>query len=141
MRKGDDQPLGYLLTRIMKALRPAVAAELRPLGLTLTEFICMRILAMSPGRSSAELARETNVSPQSMNTVLRGLQDRDVVTRPASVSSGRALPAQLTSDGMKLLKHAEAAAHRADNQVLAHLAPAQQREFRSLLDAVVSGSQ
>ncbi|MCH9732508.1 MAG: MarR family transcriptional regulator [Actinomycetia bacterium] len=136
----DDQPLGYLLSRIVTAMRPAVAAELRPLGLTLSEFVCLRILAMTPGRSSAELARETNVSPQSMNTVLRGLQKMGVVTRPTSVSSGRALPAQLTSEGMRLLKRAEVATRRVDDRVLANLTPARQREFRKLLEAVGSGS-
>src|SRR5262249_33764885 len=96
MGNPDEQPLGYLMYRIMAALRPAVAAELAPLGLVLAEFVCLRILSMSPGRSNAELARDTNVSPQAMNNVLRGLQDRGIVTRPATVSSGRALPAELT---------------------------------------------
>ena len=36
----------------------------------------MRILSMRPGRSSAELARDINVSPQAMNMVLRGLEER-----------------------------------------------------------------
>ena len=121
--------------RVMAVLRPAVAAELRPLDLALPEFVCLRILSMAPGRSNAELARDTNVSPQAMNNVLRGLQDRGVVTRPASVASGRALPAQLTAKGKTLLKRAEAAVQRADEGVLANLTRAEQRELRRLLDA------
>jgi DNA-binding MarR family transcriptional regulator len=35
----------------------------------------MRILSAFPGRSSAELARNTNVSPPAMNQLLRGLED------------------------------------------------------------------
>jgi DNA-binding MarR family transcriptional regulator len=138
MTESHDQPLGYLLYRIMAALRPAASAELKPLGLTLTEFVCLRILSMSPGRSSAELARDTNVSPQAMNTVLRGLQDAGVVERPASVSSGRALPAHLTSEGRALLKRAEAAVRTADDRVLAALTPTQRREFRQLIDVIGS---
>ena len=135
MSDADDQPLGYLMYRIMAALRPAVTARLQPLGLGLPEFVCLRILSMSPGRSNAELARDTNVSPQAMNNVLRGLQDRGIVARPASVSSGRALPAQLTSQGKALLEGAEAAVRAADEQVLANLTSAQQHELRRLLDA------
>jgi DNA-binding MarR family transcriptional regulator len=132
----EDQPLGYLLYRIMAALRPAATAELKPLGLTLPEFVCLRILSMQPGRSSAELARDTNVSPQAMNAVLRALQEAGVVERPASVSSGRALPAHLTSDGKALLTRAEAAVRTADDRVLAGLTPKQRREFRQLVDAI-----
>jgi DNA-binding MarR family transcriptional regulator len=131
----DGQPLGYLMYRVMSVLKPAVAAELRPLGLALPEFVCLRILSMSPGRTNAELARDTNVSPQAMNTVLRGLQDMGVVTRPTSVPSGRALPAELTAKGKTLLKRAEAAVQSADHRVLAGLTRAEQRELRRLLAA------
>jgi DNA-binding MarR family transcriptional regulator len=135
----EDQPLGYLLYRLMTALRPEATAALKPLGLALPEFVCMRILSFRPGRSNAELARDINVSPQAMNNVLRGLQDRGVVTRPATVSSGRALPAQLTAEGKALLKRAEAAVKVADDHVLANLTPAQRRDFKRLLAAIGTG--
>jgi DNA-binding MarR family transcriptional regulator len=137
MEKLEDQPLGYLMYRVVAVLQPAVTAELRPLGLTLPEFVCMRILSMSPGQSNAELARHTNVSPQAMNNVLRGLQEMGAVTRPASVPSGRALPAQLSNDGQALLKRAEAAVRGAEEQVLANLTKAEQRELKRLLAASV----
>jgi len=127
--------LGYLMYRVVAVLQPAVTAELRPLGLTLPEFVCMRILSLWPGQSNADLARHTNVSPQAMNNVVRGLQDRGIVARPATVSSGRALPAELTAKGTALLKRAEAAVRVADERVLANLTPAQRRELKRLLDA------
>lgn len=132
----EDEPVGYLLYRVMTALRPEVAAELDPLGLGLPEFVCLRILSVNPGQSSAELARHTNVSPQAMNLVLRGLQEMGAVTRPASVSSGRALPARLTSKGRALLKRAEAAVHVADERLLAALTPTERRAFKRLLHTV-----
>lgn len=136
MPEYEDQPVGYLLYRVMTALRPEVAAELGPLGLGLPEFVCLRILSMFPGQSSAELARNANVSPQAMNLVLRGLQGLGAVTRPAAVSSGRALPARLTSSGRALLKRAEAAVHVADERLLAPLSPIERREFKRFLNAV-----
>jgi DNA-binding MarR family transcriptional regulator len=139
MNEYEDQPLGYLLYRVMTVLRPQVTAQLRPLGLGLPELVCLRILSMVPDQSSAELARATNVSPQAMNLVLRGLQDIGAVTRPDTVSSGRALPARLTSEGRALSKRAEAAVHVADARLLAHLTAAERREFKRLLHVV--GSQ
>jgi DNA-binding MarR family transcriptional regulator len=133
MSTTEDAPLGYLLFQVMATLRPEVMAALNPLSLSLPEFVCMRMLSMSPGLSSAELARLGNVSPQAMNTVLHRLENAQTVTRPASVASGRALPASLTADGRALLKRAEAAVREADARVLAKLSPSQQCEFKRML--------
>jgi DNA-binding MarR family transcriptional regulator len=134
----DDAPLGYLLYRVAAVLRPEAAAVLGPLGLTLPEFVCLRMLSMSPGLSSAELSRNSNVTPQAMNTVLRRLEEVGAVARPASVSSGRALPASLTGQGRTLLKRAEAAVRVADSRILAKLTAAQQRDFKRMLDKLGS---
>ncbi|OBA60164.1 MarR family transcriptional regulator [Mycobacterium sp. 1100029.7] len=138
MGQTDDAPLGYLLYRVGAVLRPEVSGVLGPLGLTLPEFVCLRMLSMSPGLSSAELSRSTNVTPQAMNTVLRRLEEVGAVDRPTSVSSGRALPAKLTSQGRTLLKRAETAVRAADSRILAKLTAAQQREFKRMLDKLGS---
>ncbi|SPM27503.1 MarR family winged helix-turn-helix transcriptional regulator [Mycobacterium terramassiliense] len=138
MGQAEDAPLGYLLYRVGAVLRPEVATVLGPLGLTLPEFVCLRILSMHPGMSSAELSRHTNVTPQAMNTVLRALEDVGAVERPASVSSGRALPATLTAQGRALLKRAEAAVRGADARILGKLTDAQQREFKRMLEKLGS---
>ncbi|OBH49633.1 MarR family winged helix-turn-helix transcriptional regulator [Mycobacterium mantenii] len=134
MNQADDAPLGYLLYRVGAVLRPEVSAVLSPLGLTLPEFVCLRILSMFPGMSSAELSRHTNVTPQAMNTVLRKLEEVGAVARPSSVSSGRALPATLTGQGRALLKRAEGAVRGADARILAKLTDTQQREFKRMLE-------
>src|SRR3984885_6000374 len=133
MSEFDDQPLGFLVRRLMARLRPHAATALRPLGLGLPEFVCMRILDDDPGRTSAELARHTHVTAQAMNQVLQGLQDMGVVTRPAIAPSGRALPAQLTRKGRALLKRAEEAVEAAEGQILAHLSSAERRQLKQLL--------
>ncbi|ORW57540.1 MarR family transcriptional regulator [Mycobacterium parmense] len=138
MVQAEDAPLGYLLYRVGAVLRPEVAAVLGPLGLTLPEFVCLRLISMSPGVSSAELSRHSNVTPQAMNTVLRKLEDVGAVERPTSVSSGRALPATLTVAGRALLKRAEGAVREADARILGKLTAAQQREFKRMLDKLGS---
>lgn len=129
----EDQPLGYLVRALMARLRPHAVQALRPLGIGLPEFVCMRILAEDPGRTSAELARHTHVTAQAMNQVLQGLQEDGLVARPASASSGRALPAQLTRKGKALLRRAEEAVASSDEQLLSHLSPADRRQLKSLL--------
>ncbi len=134
MGQAEEAPLGFLLSRAAAVLRPEVSTALSPLGLTLPEFVCLRILSASPGLSSAELARHTNVTSQAMNTVLRKLEEVGAVSRPASVPSGRALPATLTAPGRALLKRAEVVVRGADDRILAKLTPAEQREFKRMLE-------
>ena len=129
-----DKPLGYLLQRVTTRLRTEVTdAVLAPLGLTFPEYICMRMLSHAPGRSNAELARDVTVSPQAMNTVVRGLQDRNLITRPASVPSGRSLPIELTRAGTALLARTDTGVREAERKTLAPLSDADQRTLRRLL--------
>jgi DNA-binding MarR family transcriptional regulator len=130
----EDQPLGYLLARVAKALRTEVtSAVLDPMGLAFPQYICMRILSKYPGRSNADLARDTIVSPQAMNMVLRGLEQRGLVIRPASVSSGRSLPARLTREGEELLNRTDPGVREAERKLMSHLTAEQRREFKRIL--------
>lgn len=134
MTADEGQPLGYLLTRVATALRTEVtAAVLDPIDLSFPQYVCMRILSHSPGRSNAELARDVNVSPQAMNIVVRSLQERGLVVRPASVSSGRSLPAELSRDGTALLASIDAGVREAEAKVLAPLDRNDQHHLRRLL--------
>jgi DNA-binding MarR family transcriptional regulator len=135
-----DQPLGFLLYQLMAALRPQVATELRPLGIGLAEFVCMRNVSMWPDQSNAELARHANVSPQAMSLVLRSLQETGLIARPEALSSGRSLPARLTRKGTALLTRAEAAVQIADARLLDALTPAERDEFKRLLYVTSSSS-
>jgi DNA-binding MarR family transcriptional regulator len=108
------------------------------LELTFPQYICMRVLQKYGDRSNAELARDTGVSPQAMNMVLRGLEERGLVSRPASVASGRSLPATLTRRGRELLSRTDSGVKDAEQRLLGNLTETQQREFRRILAALGS---
>jgi DNA-binding MarR family transcriptional regulator len=130
----DDLPLGYLLYRVTNALRGEVTATvLEPLELSFPQYICMRMLSRSPGRSNAEVARSIGVSPQAMNIVLRSLQDRALVERPAAMAAGRSQPAQLTASGRQMLARTDAGVRAAERRLMADLTEQQRRDFRTIL--------
>ena len=130
----EDQPLGYLLYRVANRLRTDVTTSvLEPMGLSFPQYICMRVLSKFPGRSNAQLARDMDVTPQAMNMVLRGLQERELVSRPATVSSGRSLPAELTRVGAQLLERTDAGVRSAERRLMAGLTAEQRREFKRIL--------
>lgn len=135
----EDQPLGYLLYRAHNSLRAEVTATvLDPIGLAFPQYICLRILSKFPGRSNAELARDTNVSPQAMNMVLRGLEEKGLVARPANVSSGRSLPASLTREGEEVLDKTDSGVREAERRVLANLSSSQREDFKTILATIGS---
>jgi DNA-binding MarR family transcriptional regulator len=135
----EDQPLGYLLSRVMFALKSDVsAAVLDPLEVAFPEYLCMRVLSKYPGQSNADLARALSVSPQAMNMVLRRLEERGLVTRPASVASGRSLPAQLTREGADLLKRTDAGVRAAENRLMVNMTDEERDQFKRTLGALGS---
>ena len=74
-----------------------------------------------------------NVSRQAMNMVLRALQERGLVTRPAAVSSGRSLPAELTRQGSEILDRTDSGIRAAEQRLLAGLTEQDQRALRRIL--------
>lgn len=134
MTRQKDRPLGYLLNRVAMKLRHEVTATaLEPAGLTFSQFVCLQLLAQSSGLSNAELARSAAVTAQAMNAVLQSLQKRSLVTRPASVSSGRARPAVLTRAGSALLKRTDPGIGDAERHLLGKLDEQDRIDFRRIL--------
>ena len=118
--------VGYALKVAATALRTAMDAALDPLGLTVSQYSCLELLAQRPGLSSAALARGTFLTRQSMQVLLQGLQDRGLVDRPASAAHGRALPVALTPHGAQVASAA--------SRVVADVE-------RRMLDALPAGHQ
>ena len=130
-----EQSVGYVLKQAAVALRSSMDAVLRPLQLTVPQYSCLEVLGQRPGLSNADLARATFVTRQAMNGVLRGLQERGLVTRPATASHGRALPTQLTATGRQHLRAASTAVRAVERRMLSSLSPADQARLRDDLAA------
>lgn len=134
-----DTSLGYLLKEAASALRSAMEEVLRPLGMTVTHYACLELLAQRPGLSNSELARGTFVTRQSMNVLLQALERDGHVTRPARPPVGKALPTQLTPQGRQRLETASAAVRSVELRMLSGMSPAEQADaFRSLRSMVSS---
>ena len=128
---GDlDQAVGYVLKQAVTALRAAMDAVLRPLQLTVPQYACLELLGQRPGLSNAELARGAFVTRQSMNLVVRGMQERGLITRPIAAPRGRARPAELTPAGRGLLRLASTAVRGVEEQMLSPLSPDRRSRLR-----------
>jgi DNA-binding MarR family transcriptional regulator len=126
--------LGYLLKETSAALRTAMEAVLRPLGMSITHYSCLELLAQRPGLSNSELARGAFVSRQAMNVLLRSLEEDGVVTRPEHPEAGRALPTTLTERGRRQLVAASAAVKRVEERMTSEFTSEDEAQLRSLLE-------
>ncbi|MFJ2369335.1 MarR family winged helix-turn-helix transcriptional regulator [Microbacterium sp. NPDC087665] len=128
---------GYLLKMASSALRSAMEDVLRPLGMTITHYSCLELLAQRPGLSNSELARGTFVTRQSMNVLLQALQREGLVSRPDQPASGRALPAELTDAGRRQLATASAAVRAVEVRMLSGMDDADAERLTHLLRSCV----
>jgi DNA-binding MarR family transcriptional regulator len=134
-----ETSLGYLLKEASSALRAAMEEVLRPLGMTITQYSCLELLAQRPGLSNSELARGAFVTRQSMNVLLQALERDGYVTRPAAAPVGKVLPTRLTPRGRRSLDAATAAVRAVELRMLAGLTgPEQESAFRVLRSMVRS---
>ncbi|WP_022906770.1 MarR family winged helix-turn-helix transcriptional regulator [Curtobacterium sp. B18] len=135
-----DTSLGYLLKEASSALRTAMEAVLRPLGMTITHYSCLELLAQRPGSSNSDLARGAFVTRQSMNVLLQALERDGSVSRASEAPVGKALPVQLTPLGRKRLAEASAAVRGVELRMLGGMSADEQeaalRALRSMVRAL-----
>ena len=128
-----ETSVGYLLKEASSALRLAMEEALRPLGMTITHYSCLELLGQRPGLSSSELARGAFVTRQSMNVLLRTLEEEGHVTRPAEAPVGKVLPTRLTPRGRRLLARATVAVREVEVRMLDGLTEEEQADAARLL--------
>lgn len=132
-----ETSLGYLLKEASSALRAAMEEVLRPLGMSVTHYSCLKLLAQRPGLSNSELARGAFVTRQTMNVLLQALERDGYVTRPAEAPVGKALPTRLTPRGRRSLVEASAAVRSVEARMLADLTETEQSEAFRILHSMI----
>lgn len=132
-----ETSVGYLLKEASSALRVAMEAVLRPLGMSVTHYSCLELLAQRPGLSNSELARGAFVTRQSMNVLLQALERDGDVTRSLDARVGKALPTRLTPRGRRKLEKATAAVRAVEVRMLAGLSRDEQSEAHRILQGMV----
>jgi DNA-binding MarR family transcriptional regulator len=129
--------LGYLLKQASSALRAAMEDVLRPLGMNVTHYSCLELLAQRPGLSNSELARGAFVTRQSMNVLLQALQREGYVSRPAQAPVGKVLPIRLTPRGRRSLQKASAAVRSVEVRMLAAMTATEQSAALRMLQSMI----
>jgi DNA-binding MarR family transcriptional regulator len=112
-------------------------AALRPLGMTVTHYSCLELLAQRPGLSNSQLARGTFVTRQSMNVLLQNLERDGYVTRATEATVGKVLPTRLTTKGRRSLEKATVAVRSVEIRMLAGMTEDERAGAFAILQSMI----
>jgi DNA-binding MarR family transcriptional regulator len=120
-RRGTEGHIAYLLRQAGGAVRWALDGALAREGLTSPQFLVLTLLQAYPGISGAELARLTQLTPQTINLVVRKLERDALVGRAPHEAHGRVLRLQVTATGRRRLARCRQLADEVEQRMLALL--------------------
>lgn len=99
-----DQRIGIVLKRAEQTLLRAKSAALKPIGLTLAQYVALGELEHHPGITAATLARACLVTPQAMMVVLKALDEQGLIVRIPHTRHPNVLELHITDAGRESLQ-------------------------------------
>ncbi|MGG7569863.1 MarR family winged helix-turn-helix transcriptional regulator [Streptomyces sirii] len=132
-----DERLGSHIKRAEQALNATKYAVLRPAGLTVAQYAALLFLTEQPGISAAALARACGVTPPTMNTVLKNLQERGLIERTPHQWHKNVLETRLTDEGRTVMADADARAIRVERALAAEFSDTERESLVALLGRCV----
>jgi len=138
-KRGPDGHIGYLLRQAQAALRHAHDVALREAGLTTPQFLVLNLLDAYPGASGAELSRTAQLTPQTINLIVRKLEREGLIARAEHETHGRVLRLTITAAGTRRLREAKILSDRIERRILALADADTERKLRRwLVDVAVA---
>lgn len=102
-KRGVEAHAGYLLRQAAGALRGAMDRALEPAGITNPQFAVLAMLSLYPGASGADLARLSQLTPQTLTVITRNLAAAALIHRGVAAKGQRQIPYELTARGRAVL--------------------------------------
>ncbi|MFD7082864.1 MarR family winged helix-turn-helix transcriptional regulator [Streptomyces sp. NPDC002181] len=128
-----EERIGSHVKRAEQALLAAKNAALKPAAVTVPQYAALLWLSEKPGISAAALARLCGVTPPTMNTVLKNLQERALIERTPHEWHRNVLETRLTEEGRAVMELADAGAVRVERALAAAFSAEEREQLISLL--------
>ena len=106
--RAADQSVGRLLKQAEQSLLKAKSAALKPVGLTLAQYVALVELEREQGVAAATLARACLVTPQAMMIVLKTMEQQGLIARRSHPRHANVLELHITDVGREALHTARA---------------------------------
>jgi DNA-binding MarR family transcriptional regulator len=124
----------YAVKQVELAVRAHLDELLRPCRLTAPQYTALTVLARRDGMTSAELARHSFVTPQSMGDLVTALERLGAVSRQPDPGHRRRLRITLTAHGHALLAQVEARVTALEERMVGELEAAERAALRDYLN-------
>ncbi|MGW6705741.1 MarR family winged helix-turn-helix transcriptional regulator [Streptomyces sp. NPDC054956] len=105
-----EERIGSHIKRAEQALLGAKNTAVKPAAVTVPQYAALLWLSEKPGINAAALARLCGVTPPTMNTVLKNLQERGLIERTPHEWHRNVLETRLTDEGRAVMEVADAGA-------------------------------
>jgi DNA-binding MarR family transcriptional regulator len=127
---GLELKLLYLVKQVELAIRSHLDDLLRPVGLTALQYTALTVLERHPDLSTAQLARNSFVTAQSMTDMITTLEGRGLIERHRDRADRRRLVVALTAAGRELLDRYRGPVDALEEQMVTGLAKPQLTSLR-----------
>jgi DNA-binding MarR family transcriptional regulator len=117
-KRGRAGHIAYLLRQAHGAVRYALDNEFTATGLTTPQFLVLNLLNAYPGASGAEIARIAQLTPQTLNLIVRKLERDELIEREQHETHGRVLRMSLTASGREKLAQCKRLADALERRLL-----------------------
>ena len=125
----------YLVKQVELASRARLDEIVRPAGLTALQYTALTVLERHDDMSSAQLARRSFVTAQSMADMITALEGRALIERHRDRADRRRLVVSLTAEGRALLEAFRAEVAALEQTMLAGLSGPEVAALRAALVA------
>lgn len=128
--RGVEPTLLYVIKQLELAVRARLDDILRPEGMTALQYTALTVLERHPDLTSAQLARNSFVTNQSMADMVTVLEARGLIERHRDPADRRRLVIALTAAGRRLLRKYRDKVAAIETLMLAGLDDRQAAELR-----------
>ena len=128
--------LGLLIARVARMAGFGVGRALAEIGTTAHEFAILHRLEQGGSAHGRELARTLRLHPSNLVALLDQLEVEGLIARRRDPRDRRRQVIKLTSAGTRRLRDAEAAAAKAERELLSPLSSEERRRLHDYLERV-----
>jgi DNA-binding MarR family transcriptional regulator len=131
----------YLVGQMNAFVRARLERTVREHDLTVVQCTVLSRIKGREVMSSARLARAHSVSPQTMNELIAGLENRGLISRREDPENRRVLLVSLTPAGHELLRACDLDVDALETNCFAALTPQQHEAFREAMELLIAESR
>ena len=122
-----------MVKQVELAVRSRLDDMLRPAGITALQYTALTVLERHPDLTSAQLARNSFVTAQSMSDMVTALHAQGLIKRTRDPADGRRLVLALSAAGRRLVTRFRPKVAALEAEMLSGLSARQSTELRRSL--------